>query len=76
MCVLNDASIVARIGTNYQPGLTIHIRDKEVTELPEIGYFGRSPNRRFFGVARESGIAIHDGWQGPEVAMCRWPKGT
>lgn len=76
VCILDDGSIVARIGTNYQPGMTIHIRGDEVIEVPDVGYFGRCPNRRYFGIARENGITILDGWRGPEVAICPWPKGT
>jgi WD40 repeat protein len=76
VCILNDGSIVARIGSNYQPGRTIHIQKDKVVDVPDVGYFGRCPNRRYFGVAQKNGIAILDGWRGPKVAMCPWPKGT
>ncbi|UTW45102.1 hypothetical protein KFE80_12135 [bacterium SCSIO 12696] len=74
--ILDDGSIVARIGTNYQQGKTIHIQGDKATEVPSMGYFGRCPNRRYFGISGEKGISITDGWQGPEVAMCPWPNGT
>ena len=76
VCFLDDGTILARIGTNYQPGHTFQIRGDQATELKDVGYFGRCPNRHYFGVARDAGIAIYDGWQGPQVAMCPWPKGT
>lgn len=76
ICLMDDGSILARIGTNYQAGRTFQIRGDQATELKDVGYFGRCPNRRYFGVARNDGIAIHDGWQGPEVTLCPWPKGT
>lgn len=75
VCVLDDGSIVARVGSWYEGGRTVQIADGEVTEVPDVGYFGRGPQRRFFGVAREDGITILDGWQGPEVALCPWPTG-
>ena len=76
VCLLNDGSLVVRIGANYEPGRTIWIQGDRVTDMPEVGYFGRCPNRRYFGVAQETGIAILDGWQGPQVALCPWPNGT
>jgi WD40 repeat protein len=76
VCILDDGSIVARIGSNYQNGRTIHIRGNVVVDVPDVGFFGRGPNRRYFGVVRKNGIAILDGWQGPQVALCPWPNGT
>ncbi len=75
VCVLDDGSIVARIGAPYETGKTVRIVDNEVTEVPEVGFFGRGPKRRYFGITRESGIEILDGWGGPRVSFCPWPTG-
>jgi hypothetical protein len=76
VCLLDDGSILLRTGSNYEPGRTFRIRGSAATEVEGVGYFGRCPNRRFFGVARDDGISIHDGWEGPQVALCPWPNGT
>ena len=75
VCLLDDGSILARIGAPYEGGETIRIIEGQVQKLPDIGFFGRSPNRRYFAVANPGGIRIHDGWQGPVVATVRWPSG-
>ena len=74
---LDDGSLVARIGAHYdKDAKTVHIRGDTVLELPAIGPFGRSPNRRYFAFAHESGIEIRDGWSGERTAFCPWPRGT
>lgn len=75
VCILPDGSLVLRIGTPYRAGRTVHIVGDEVRPLNDIGFFGRSPNRRYFAIARADGIEITDGWQGPRVALCPWPTG-
>jgi len=52
---------------------TYLIDDLHITTLPGILSFGRSPDRRYYAVARESGITIHDGWGGPQVTSLVWP---
>lgn len=74
-CILDDGSIVARIGAPYEVGRTIRIVDEAVVEIPHVGFFGRSPDRRLFAVARRHGVQILDGWGGPEVGVCCWPTG-
>ena len=76
LCIMDDSSILARIGTNHQTGKTYHIQGDQITETEESGFWGKCPNRRYFGIARDRGISIHDGWQGPQVALCPWPKGN
>ncbi|RYD21197.1 MAG: hypothetical protein EOP88_12290 [Verrucomicrobiaceae bacterium] len=76
VCILDDGSVVARIGANHKKGKTVHIHDGKVDLLSDIGFFGRCPNGRYFGIAVEDGISIHDGWRGPRVALCPWPDGT
>ncbi len=75
LCVLPDKSIVARIGEPDEPGKTIHISGDSVHTLDEVGFFGRSPNRRYFAIARPDGVAVLDGWDGPQVGMFPWPTG-
>jgi len=76
VCLLDDGSILARVGAYSDQKKTFHICGDQATELSDIGNFGRCPNRRYFGVAHAAGIVIHEGWQGPEVARCPWPKWT
>lgn len=76
VCIMDDGTILARIGNSYQSGRTFELRGEHASELRDSDYFGRCPNRRYFGVARDAGIAILDGWQGPQVAICPWPNGT
>ncbi|MEO0708174.1 MAG: WD40 repeat domain-containing protein [Cyanobacteria bacterium J06649_5] len=75
VCVLPDNSIVARIGSPYEQGKTVHIIGDTVTDIPDVGFFGRSPNRKYFAIAQSNGIQIVDGWSGPQVALCPWPTG-
>ena len=75
VCLLDDGSVVARIGTPYEGGRTVRIYEDRVEPLPDVGFFGRSPDRRFFAVASPSGIDVHDGWRGPVVSKVRWPTG-
>ena len=75
VCVLPDDSIVARIGAPYKPGRTVHIVGNTVTEVANVGFFGRSPNRKYFAIAQADGIQIIDGWNGPQVSLCPWPTG-
>ncbi len=72
---LDDGSLLARIGAPYENGRTVRLIADQVEEHPEIGFFGRCPNRRYFAVCNENGIEIRDGWCGPTTATCRWPTG-
>jgi hypothetical protein len=74
--LLDDGRIVTRVGAPYEPGKVVVINDLTVETLPDdIITVGRSPNRRYFAVAHRSGIAIHDGWNGPVTARLKWPTG-
>ncbi|MEM1060274.1 MAG: hypothetical protein AAGK14_13600 [Verrucomicrobiota bacterium] len=75
VCILSDQSVVVRVGTAYQPGRTFHLTENEARELPDPGYFGRSPCRRYFAYAREAGVEICEGWLGRSLAICSWPNG-
>ena len=74
---LDDGSLVARIGAPYDENAkTVHIRGDTVVDLPTVGAFGQSPNRKYFAFARENGIEIREGWSGRCTAFCPWPHGT
>lgn len=76
LCALPDGSLLARIGATYEPGRVVRIRGDEVTELEDIEFFGRCPQRRFYAIANARGIIVTDGWQGPQVATFSWPQGV
>jgi hypothetical protein len=74
--LLDDGRILARIGEPYKSGYMVVIDDRKVDHLSsEIFTVGRSPNREFFAVARQSGISIHRGWEGETTAKLSWPTG-
>lgn len=73
--LLPDGSILARIGSPYETGKVVRISGKEVNEVPDIRFFGKSPNGRYFAVTRGNGVEILDGWDGPTVTICPWPTG-
>jgi hypothetical protein len=74
--LLDDGRIAARIGAPYEQGRVVVINDRKLEWLPrEIVTVGRSPNRKYFAVARESGVTIHRAWEGPITQSLRWPTG-
>ena len=75
MYFLDDGSILARLGTEHEPGMAVQIQGDTVTELPTAGMFGRCPNRKYFAVALAEGVEITDGWGGIRTALCPWPTG-
>jgi hypothetical protein len=42
--------------------------------MPGVLTFGRSPNRKYFAIARAESIDIHEGWGGSKAASLDWPK--
>ncbi len=75
LCILDDGSIVLRLGAPYESGRTVRIIGDRVVDLPHVGFFGRSPDLDLFAVARPEGVQIVRGWGGPQLAMCPWPTG-
>lgn len=73
--ILDDGSILARIGSWYEDGHVVHIQGDSVVRVDGVEYIGRCPARRYFAVAQASGVQVTDGWQGPVVALCPWPSG-
>ena len=65
---LAGGQILVRAGST-----TYLIDDLHIETLPGILSFGRSPDQKYFAVARQSGITIYDGWDGPEVTSLNWP---
>jgi len=76
VCILDDKTIVARIGAPYKKGYVVQIQELDVKVVPNIEYFGRSPNRKYFAYSKENGVSVTDGWLGEEVSFCPYPKGT
>lgn len=74
--LLDDGRILLRIGEPWDEGHFAIIDGLQVERLSdEIISVGRSPNRRYFAVARKSGVTIHDGWNGPATVELKWPTG-
>ncbi len=76
VCFLDDGSVLARIGSPHEDGRTVRLVGYDVETHPEIGFFGRCPNRRYFAICSNKGVEIRDGWRGPVTATCRWPTGV
>jgi hypothetical protein len=75
--LLDDGRIILRVGATDAEGHVVVIHGQAVKDLsPEVISVGRSANRRFFAVARRSGVTIHQGWDGPVVQELKWPKGN
>jgi hypothetical protein len=73
---LDDGSLVVRIGTHFDENAkTIHIQGDAAVDLPTVGIFGQSPNRKHFAFAGENGVEIREGWSGHRTALCPWPRG-
>jgi len=72
MAILDDGRIVLGIG--YENGHVVVIDGTKVEKVAGVLAFGRSPNRKYFAVARDKSIDIHEGWDGAKVASLNWPK--
>jgi hypothetical protein len=70
---LASGQILVRAADEAGRIVTYLIDDLHVETLPRVLTFGRSPDRRYFAVARESGITVHEGWNGPVVSTLDWP---
>ncbi|HKU98378.1 MAG TPA: WD40 repeat domain-containing protein, partial [Vineibacter sp.] len=75
LAILPDASILARIGTVYEAGKVVRIVGDQVEDVPGIALFGLSPDRRKIALATDAGVRVTEGWQGPELSTCPWPRG-
>ncbi|MBA1200237.1 hypothetical protein G7009_00255 [Pseudomonas capeferrum] len=73
--LLEDGSLLARIGTPHEKGQVVQIDDYSVTPVIGVEHFGRCPQRRYFALANAEGVRLTDGWGGPQVARLAWPKG-
>ena len=75
IALLDDGSILARIGPSYQDGYVVKITSQGIQKIPEVSYFGQGPNKRYFAVPKIDGVSITDGWDGPETCFCPYPTG-
>ncbi|MNM80780.1 hypothetical protein D3C81_927570 [compost metagenome] len=73
--LLEDGSLLARIGMPYDRGQVVRIDQRAVTPVIGIEHFGRCPARRYFALANAEGVRVTDGWGGPQVARLAWPTG-
>ncbi|CAM4084087.1 hypothetical protein CCOS865_02613 [Pseudomonas reidholzensis] len=73
--LLDDGSLLARIGMPYDKGQVVRIEGRSVTPVIGVEHFGRCPQRRYFALANAECVRITDGWGGPQVARLAWPHG-
>ncbi|HDS1736584.1 hypothetical protein [Pseudomonas sp. BP8] len=73
--LLDDGSLLARIGMAYEKGQVVRIDGRSVTPVIGVEHFGRCPQRRYFALANAECVRITDGWGGPQVARLAWPNG-
>lgn len=73
--LLDDNSLLARIGMPYDKGQVVRIDHHGVTPVIGIEHFGRCPKRRYFALANAEGVRVTDGWGGPQVQRLAWPTG-
>ncbi|MCY2965859.1 MAG: hypothetical protein NT069_19880 [Planctomycetota bacterium] len=73
--LLDDGRVVLQVGSPTESPRFHLIEGTTVTELPGLKAIGRSPDRRFFALATEAGVNVHDGWQGPVISRLSWPTG-
>lgn len=73
--MLDDGSLLARIGMPHEKGQVVRIDGRTVTPVIGVEHFGRCPQRRYFALANAEGIRVTDGWGGPQVARMAWPHG-
>jgi len=75
--LLEDGTILARIGSTYGEGKVVRITDGDVQPVPDVVLFGACPNKRYYAVIRENrNVDILDGWDGPKITGLNWPTGT
>ena len=75
LALLDDGSIIARIGASYHDGHVVKITQQGIHKIPDVNYFGQGPNKRYFAIPKTDGVSIIDGWDGPETCFCPYPTG-
>jgi len=75
LALLDDGSIIARIGASYHDGHVVKITQQGIHKIPDLNYFGQGPNKRYFAIPKTDGVSIIDGWDGPETCFCPYPTG-
>ncbi len=75
LLLLDDGSLLARIGMPFDRGQVLRIDDQGITPVIGVEHFGRCPQRRYYALANAEGVRVTDGWGGPQVARLAWPHG-
>ncbi len=75
LALLDDGSLLARIGAPYQAGHVVRIIGDQTERVDGVSFFGRCPARRYFALALQDGVLVTDGWGGALVAQMAWPNG-
>ncbi|WP_460415766.1 hypothetical protein [Pseudomonas sp. microsymbiont 2] len=75
LLLLDDGSLLARIGMPFDKGHVLRIDDRGATPVIGVEHFGRCPQRRYYALANADGVRVTDGWGGPLVARLAWPHG-
>ena len=75
LLLLDDGSVLARIGMPHEKGQVVRIDGNSVTPVIGVEHFGRCPERRYFALANAEGVRVTDGWGGPLVQRLAWPSG-
>ena len=75
LVLLDNGSVLARLGASYEAGSVVHIDGDEVRPVEGVTFVGRCPLRRHLALAGDEGVTVTEGWQGPVVATMPWPTG-
>ncbi len=72
--LLEDGTIVARIGSCYEDGYVVEIRNSAIRKLDDVSYFGKSYDKKYFAFTSIDGITVTEGWMGKAVGNFRYPR--
>jgi len=73
--LLEDGRILLRVGAPYQNGTVYIIDELNIKAVENIISFGRSSNRKYLALAKQSGVEIYEGWKGRHITTVNWPTG-
>ena len=71
--LLNSNKILVRVGSAYEKGEIFLIDGPNISSIKDIISFGRLPNRKYFAIAKSSGVEVYEGWEGRQAARLNWP---
>lgn len=75
VAILGDGRIVLRVGEHYREGTVYIINDLDVEHVENVIGFGQSPDRKFFALAKQSGVEVYEQWDNRPTVSIRWPTG-